>query len=118
MRPETEAERQERHAATIAAYRSLVDPENPPREPYLIEQHFFTDDSGPLDHLTELLEERGFRVETLAYDPESATHSWRLVVVRLELLDERRILAVSDELDGLARQCGVTYDGWLTHVEG
>lgn len=118
MRPETDAERQERHAATVAAYRSMVDPANPPREPFLIEHHFFTDDQGDITGLTGLLEERGFQVETVAYDPEHPTRTWNLVVVRVELLDEHRILAVSDELDGLARQYDVTYDGWLTHVEG
>jgi regulator of RNase E activity RraB len=39
------------------------------------------------------------------------------VAVKIDLLEERRLLALSDELDALARRFGVTYDGWLTHVE-
>jgi len=38
--------------------------------------------------------------------------------VRIEPLAERGLLALSDELDGLARRYDVAYDGWLTHVEG
>lgn len=118
MKSETEAERQQRHADTIAAYRSLVDPSSPPRAPYLLEHHFFAGDDGDTTKLTDGLEERGYQVESFAYDPDDSSRPWKLVVVRLELLEERRLLTVSDELDGLARQCGATYDGWVTHVEG
>nr|PZN71573.1 MAG: hypothetical protein DIU55_08615 [Bacillota bacterium] len=116
MRPETEAERAARHAATIRAFRSTVDPANPPREPFVLEQHFYAAEGGDIDGLAAALEERGFKVESLTYDPESRDRTWRLVAVRLELLEERRLLAVSDELDALARQFDVVYDGWQTHV--
>lgn len=116
MRPETEAERAARHAATIQAFRALVDPAHPPREPFVLEQHFYAAEGGDVDGLAAALEERGFKVESLVYDPENADRAWRLVAVRLELLEERRLLAVSDELDALARRFDVIYDGWLTHV--
>ncbi|MBP2018591.1 hypothetical protein J2Z79_002006 [Symbiobacterium terraclitae] len=115
MRPESDAERAARHAATVAAYRALVDHGGPPREPLVLEQHFFTGEAGDIDGLTAALTERGFRVESLSYDPGSTDRTWRLVVVRLELLDEVRLLALSDELDALARQFDGVYDGWLTH---
>lgn len=118
MRPETDAERQERHAATVAAYRSLVDPTAPPKMPHVLEHHFFATDEGDMTGLTRTLEEKGFHVEIFSYDPDNPTRTWTLVVVRIELLEERRILALSDELDGLARQHDVVYDGWMTHVEG
>lgn len=117
MRPESEAERAARHAATVAAYRALVDHAGSLREPLVLEQHFFTGDGGDIDGLTDALTERGFHVESLSYDPESPDRTWRLVVVRLELLDEPRLLALSDELDALARQFDGVYDGWLTHED-
>lgn len=43
--------------------------------------------------------------------------TWVVVAIKIDLLEERRILALSDELDGLARQYDVIYDGWLTRVE-
>ena len=116
MRPETEAERAARHAATIQAFRALVDPAHPPREPFVLEQHFYAAEGGDVDGLAAALEERGFKVESLVYDPEARDRAWRLVAVRLELLEEKRLLAVSDELDALARAFDVIYDGWLTHV--
>jgi regulator of RNase E activity RraB len=117
MRPETEAERQARHAATIRAYRELVDPAAPPRAPHLLEQHFFCSDEGDMTGLIQALEAKGFHVETFAYDPDHPTRTWTLVVVRIELLEEPKLLRLSDEMDALARQHNVTYDGWVTHVD-
>jgi len=117
VRPESDAERAARHAAALAAFRSLVDHGGPPREPLVLEQHFFTGEGGDIDGLTAALTERGFHVERLSYDPESADRTWRLVVVRLELLDEPRLLALSDELDALARGFNGVYDGWLTRED-
>lgn len=117
MRPETEAERQQRHAATIAAFRALVDPANPPKMPHLLEQHFFATDAGDMTGLIAKLEEKGFHVEAFSYDPDHPTRTWSLVVVRLELLEEQKLLRLSDEMDALARQHDVVYDGWVTHVE-
>ncbi|MFZ5818186.1 MAG: ribonuclease E inhibitor RraB [Bacillota bacterium] len=117
MRPETEEERARRHAATIETYRSLVDPANPPKMPHLLEHHFFCSDAGDITGLIQRLEERNFQVETFAYDPESAERTWSLVVVRIELLEEHRLLALSDELEALARQHEVTYDGWVTRID-
>ncbi|MFZ5828054.1 MAG: ribonuclease E inhibitor RraB [Bacillota bacterium] len=117
MRPETETERAERRAATVAAYRELVDPAAPPKMPHLLEHYFFAPDTGDMTGLIHKLEERGFHVETFAYDPDHPSRTWTLTVVRIELLEERRLLAVSDELDGLAREHDVTYDGWMTRVE-
>ncbi len=117
MRPETESERSARHAATVAAFRALVDPAAPPKMPHLLEQHFFASEDGDITGLIQLLEEQNFQVETFAYDPDSPDRAWRLVVVRLELLEEAKLLRLSDELDELARRHEVTYDGWMTHVE-
>lgn len=117
MRPETEAEREERRASTVAAYRELVDPAAPPKMPHLLEHYFFATDEGDMTGLIQKLEEKGFHVETFAYDPDHATRTWTLTVVRIELLEERRLLAVSDELDELAREHDVDYDGWMTRVE-
>lgn len=117
MRPETEAERAQRHEATTAAFRSLVDPANPPKAPHLLEQHFFATDEGDMTGLMAALEEKGFHVETFAYDPEHPTRTWSLTVVRIELLEEPKLLRLSDEMDALARQHDVFYDGWVTHVE-
>lgn len=117
MRAETEAERQQRHEATMAAYRTLVDPAAPPRAPHLLEQHFFATDEGDMTGLIARLEEKNFQVETFAYDPDHPTRTWTLVVLRIELLEEAKLLRLSDEMDGLARQHDVLYDGWVTHVE-
>lgn len=117
MRPETEAERAERHAATIKAYRSLVDPAAPPRAPFVIEHHFFCDDHGDITGLIQVLEDRGYQIDTFAYNPDSAERTWVAVALKVDLLEERRILALSDEMDALARQHDVIYDGWLTRVE-
>ena len=117
MRPETEAERAARHAATLQRVsRSRWTPPTRPREPFVLEQHFYAAEGGDIDGLTAALEERGFKVESLTYDPEARDRAWRLVAVRLELLEEKRLLAVSDELDALAHAFDVIYDGWLTHV--
>jgi hypothetical protein len=40
-----------------------------------------------------------------------------IIALKLDLLEERRILALSDEMDLLARANDVIYDGWLTRVE-
>lgn len=117
MRPESDVERAARHAATVAAYRSLVSHGGPPREPLMLEQHFYTGEGGDIDGLTAALTERGFHVESLGYDPDSPDRTWRLVVVRLELLEERLLLALSDELDALARRFDGVYDGWSTHAD-
>lgn len=117
MQPESDAQRAARHAATVAAYRSLVDPAAPPRAPHLLEHHFAADEAGDVNGLAAQLEAQGFAIDTLTYDPTDAERAWSLVVVRIELLEERRVLALSDQLDGLARQHGVTYEGWLTRVE-
>lgn len=117
MRPETEAEREQRRAATIAAYRDLVDPASPPKLPHLLEHYFFAIDEGDMTGLIEKLEDKGFHVESFAYDPDHPTRTWTLEVVRIELLEERRLVALSDELDGLAREHDVAYDGWVTRVE-
>ena len=117
MRPETEAERAERHAASIKAYRELVDPANPPRAPFLLEHHFFSSDEADVTGLTGALEAQGYQIDTFAYNPDDPVRTWVVVAIKIDLLEERRILALSDELDGLARQHDVVYDGWLTRVE-
>lgn len=117
MQAETEAERSERHARSIAAYRALVDPANPPKKPYLLEHHFYSNDDGDTTALTAALEEKGYRIDTFAYNPDDPERTWVVVALKLDLLEERRILAMSDELDALARETGVVYDGWLTRVE-
>ncbi|MEW8977065.1 MAG: ribonuclease E inhibitor RraB [Symbiobacterium sp.] len=117
MRPESEAERAERHARTVAAFRAQFDPDNPPWEPYTLEQHFSAGDEGDFDGLSAALQERGFQVESLTYDPADRERTWRLVVVRLELVDEQRLLRLSDEMDGLARQFEARYEGWATRVD-
>lgn len=117
MQPESNEERARRHAANVEAYRALVDPANPPRKPFLFEHHFFCDDDADVTGLVQTLEDRGFGIETFAYDPDSATRTWTVVAVKIDLLEERRVLALSDEMDALARSHGVTYDGWLTRVE-
>jgi len=116
MRPETERERQARHEATVSAFRALVDPAAPPRAPHLLEQHFFASDEGDITGLIQALEERSFQVESFQYDPESPDRTWKLVVVRLELLEEAKLLRLSDDMEELGRQHGVTYDGWITHI--
>ncbi len=117
VRPETEQEREARRAATIRAYRALVDPENPPKAPFLLEHHFFCDDAADVTGFTGALEERGYQIDTLAYNPDDPVRTWKVVAIKVDLLEERRLLDVSDELDGLARQYDVVYDGWLTRVE-
>ncbi len=117
MRPETESEREERHQASTAAYRAIVDPTNPPRAPYLFEHHFFSTDDADVTGFTGALEERSFKIETFAYNPDDPERTWVVVAVKLDLLEERRVLAMSDEMDALARRYDVTYDGWLTRVE-
>jgi regulator of RNase E activity RraB len=101
----------------MEAYRQLVDPANPPREPFLIEHHFASDDSGDITGLTGALEEKGYRIETFAYNPDDPARTWVAVAVKIDLLEERRILALSDEIDALARQFDTVYDGWLTRIE-
>ncbi|HWI60664.1 MAG TPA: ribonuclease E inhibitor RraB [Symbiobacteriaceae bacterium] len=101
----------------MAAYRALVDPASPPRKPFLLEHHFFADDAADVTGLTRTLEERGFQIDTFAYNPDDPARTWAVVAVKVDLLEERRILALSDELDDLARRCDCTYDGWLTRVE-
>lgn len=95
----------------------MVDPANPPRAPFLIEHHFFCTDEADVTSFTGTLEDRGFHIETFAYNPDDPARTWVIVAVKVELLEERRILALSDEMDALGRQFGVTYDGWLTRVE-
>lgn len=101
---------------SIEAYRALVDPANPPRKPYLFEHHFFSGDEANISGLTLALEDQNFRIDTFAYDPESQDRTWTVVAIKLDLLEERRVLALSDEMEELARGFGVTYDGWLTRV--
>jgi regulator of RNase E activity RraB len=117
IRPETEPERAERHRASLEAYRTLVDPAAPPREPFLIEHHFYAPDSADVTGFTRALEEQGFHIETFAYNPDDPVRTWVIVAIKIDLLEEHRILALSDEMDGLARGYDVHYDGWLTHVE-
>ena len=117
MTPETEAERALRHAASIKAYRELVDPANPPKKPFLLEHHFFSDDAGDVTGLTRALEDQKYHIDTFAYNPDDPARTWAVVAVKIDLLEERRILALSDELDALARQYECIYDGWLTRVE-
>lgn len=94
----------------------MVDPANPPRKPFLLEHHFFSDDSGDTTGLTIALVEQKYQIDTFAFNPDDAVRTWTVMAVKLDLLEERRILALSDELDALARQYGCTYDGWLTRV--
>lgn len=67
--------------------------------------------------LTNALEDRGYRIDVFAYNPDVADRTWVVVALKVDLLEERRILAMSDELDALARQFDCHYDGWLTRVE-
>lgn len=101
----------------MQAFRALVDPENPPRKPYLFEHHFLGGESADISRFQSALEERGFRMETVDYDPVTPERAWRITAVKLDLLEERRVLALSDEMDALAREHDLLYDGWLTHVE-
>lgn len=117
IRAETEQERVARHKASIEAYRQLVDPASPPKAPFLFEHHFFSADEADVTGFTRALEERSFHIETFAYNPDVPDRTWVVVAVKIDLMEERRILALSDEMDGLARQYGVVYDGWLTRVE-
>lgn len=117
IRPETAEERQRRHQASIAAFRALVDPANPPRKPFLFEHHFFAPEEADISGFQLAAEESGFRFETLAFDPDAFDRAWKAVVLKLDLLEERRILALSDEMESLGRRFGLTYDGWLTRVE-
>jgi regulator of RNase E activity RraB len=117
IRPETAQERAERHEATRQAYRQLVDPQNPPRAPFLLEHHFFATDQADVTSFTDALQAAGYQIETFAYEPDQPERTWRIVAVKIDLLEERRLLALSDELDALARTFDVVYDGWLTHVE-
>lgn len=117
MRPETPEEREERRQASIRAYRELVDPASPPRAPFLLEHHFFAAEEADVTGFTNALEEKGFHIDTFAYSPDSPTRTWTVVAIKIDLLEERRILALSDEMDALARQFAVVYDGWLTRVE-
>lgn len=117
IRPETESERNERREATIRAYRALVDPADPPRNPYLLEHHFFASEEADVTGFTRTLEDRGFQIDTFAYDPDSPDRTWSIVAIKVDLLEERRLLILSDELEDLARTHDVVYDGWLTRVE-
>jgi regulator of RNase E activity RraB len=101
----------------MAAYRELVDPANPPRAPFLFEHHFFSDDHGDVTGLTGALEEKGFQIETFAYNPDDPARTWTMVAIKIEMMDEWRVLALSDQMDALARQYETVYDGWLTRVE-
>jgi regulator of RNase E activity RraB len=94
-----------------------VDPAAPPKAPFLIEHHFYADDSADVTGFTTALEDNGFQIETFAYNPDDPDRTWVVVALKIDLLEERRILALSDEMDELARQYDVNYDGWLTHVE-
>jgi len=93
-----------------------VDPANLPRKPYLFEQHFFSSDEADIGGLTLALEEQSFRIDTFAYDPDSVDRTWSVVAIKLDLLEERRVLAMSDEMEDLARRFDATYDGWLTRI--
>lgn len=115
--PESEAERARRHEASIQAYRTLVDPANPPRKPHLFEHHFFGPEAADVTGFTDELERNNYRIDTFAYDPQSQHRTWTVIALKLDLMEERRILTVSDELEALARRFGVIYDGWLTRVE-
>lgn len=95
----------------------MVDPQNPPRAPFLLEHHFYATDEADVTTFTDALQLAGYHIETFAYEPDQPARTWRIVAVKIDLLEERRLLALSDELDALARQHDVTYDGWLTHVE-
>ena len=66
----------------------------------MLEQHFFAGEGGDIDGLAAALEERGFKVESLVYDPESRRPGLAAGRGSAQLLEERRLLAVSDELDG------------------
>lgn len=101
----------------MAAFRAVVDPANPPRAPHLLEHHFWSDDQAEVFGLTKALEEQGYHIDTFAYNPDRPDRMWSVVAVKLDLLEERRILTVSDQLDELARQFGATYGGWVTRVE-
>lgn len=117
MKPETESEREARHAATVAAYRAQVDPADPPRRPFLMEHHFFSDDAGDVTGLTRALEEQKYHIDAFEYNPDDPARTWAVSAVKLDLLEERRLLALSDELDALARRYDCVYDGWLTRIE-
>lgn len=67
--------------------------------------------------LTQALEEKGFQIDTFAYNPDHPERTWTVVAIKVDLLEERRLLTLSDEMDALGRQYGVVYDGWLTRVE-
>lgn len=95
----------------------MVDPANPPRKPYLFEHHFFASDAADTGGFTAALEERGFHLETMAYDPTSSDRTWIMVALKLDMLEERRVITLSDEMEELARKHDVAYDGWLTRVE-
>jgi hypothetical protein len=95
----------------------LVDPANPPRKPFLLEHHFVSSDAGDVTGLTGALEARGYQIDTFAYDPDDPVQTWKVIAIKVDLLEERRILALSDEMDALAREYNTFYDGWLTRVE-
>jgi regulator of RNase E activity RraB len=117
IRPETEQEREARHAASIAAYRTLVDPAAPPRAPFAFEHHFYAREQADVTGMTDALEAQGYKIETFAYNPDDPERTWVVVALKVALMEERLILAFSDELDALAREHEVVYDGWLTRVE-
>lgn len=94
-----------------------MDPAAPPKKPFAFEHHFFGAEAADVTGLTAALEEKGYRIETFAYNPDQPERVWVVVALKVDLMEERRILAVSDELDALARAFGVLYDGWLTRVE-
>lgn len=94
-----------------------MDPADPPRAPFLFEQHFFADAAGDVSSLTLALEDAGYQIETFAHNPDSAERAWEVVALKVDLLEERRVLALSDEMEALARQNGCVYDGWLTRVD-
>lgn len=94
-----------------------MDPAAPPRAPFLFEHHFFAADNADISAFQTELEERGYQLETLSYDPLTPERAWSAVALKLDLLEERRVLALSDEMDELARRHGLVYDGWLTRIE-
>lgn len=95
----------------------MVDPANPPRKPHLFEHHFFASEQAEITGFTQALEDRNYRIDTFAYDPTDSKRTWTVVALKLDLMEERRILALSDEMEELAREFDVLYDGWVTRVE-
>jgi hypothetical protein len=118
VRPdETEAEREQRHEASLTAYRSLIDPTQPPKKPFLLEHHFFASDAADVSGFTQAMEGKGYQIDTVSYDPDNFDRTWTVIALRLDLLEEKRILRLSDEMEAASRPFDVVYDGWLTRVE-